>query len=85
QDEVLRLWQNQRRTVLYVTHSVEEAAYLADRIFILSDTATDLYADIIVRLDRPRDRSNPAFLQLKNNLRHHLASQPCCIQPSIHR
>jgi len=85
QDEVLRLWQNQLRTVLYVTHSVEEAAYLADRILILSDTATGLYANIDVGLARPRDRSHPTFLQLKNRLRRHLASQPCCIQPSIHR
>lgn len=85
QDEVLRLWHNQRRTVLYVTHSVEEAAYLADRILILSDTATGLYADIDVGLERPRDRSHPAFLLLKNRLRRCLASQPCCIQPSIHR
>jgi len=85
QDEVLRLWHNQQRTVLYVTHSVKEAAYLADRILILSDTAKGLYADIDVGLHRPRDRSHPAFLELKNTLRRHLASQPCCIQSSIHR
>ena len=81
QDELLRVWTAHRRTVVYVTHSVEEAAYLADRVIILGDTASGIFADMPIDLHRPRNRSSSEFITLKDMLRVCLAPQPCCIQP----
>ncbi len=81
QDELLRIWTTHRRTVVYVTHSVEEAAYLGDRIFILGTADGGLHADIPVSMTRPRDRASTTFLRFTEKLRRRLAEQPCCIQP----
>lgn len=81
QDELLRVWLTKRRTVVYVTHSVEEAAYMADRVIVLGHCPARVYEDIPVSLDRPRDRSRADFIAIKSRLRSCLATQPCCIQP----
>lgn len=83
QDELLRVWSDYRQTVIYVTHSVEEAAYLADRIIILGKASVGIFTDFQVARNRSRSRSTPGFLSLKNRLRNDLARQPCCIQPQI--
>ncbi len=80
QDELLRAWLAHRRTVVYVTHSVEEATYLADRVIVLGDATTGIFEDMPILPSRPRDRSAAAFLAMKNKLRQCLAAQPCCIQ-----
>jgi NitT/TauT family transport system ATP-binding protein len=80
QDELLRVWMSHRRTVVYVTHSVDEAAYLADRIIVLGSAACGIFADRPAFLKRPRNRSTTEFLAMKETLRNCLAAQPCCIQ-----
>ena len=81
QDELLAVWNIRRRTVVYVTHSVDEAAYLADRILVLGNGTSGVFADMPVDLKRPRDRASAEFLSLKKHLRECLAALPCCIQP----
>jgi NitT/TauT family transport system ATP-binding protein len=81
QDELLRIWMTYRKTVVYVTHSVEEAAYLADRIVIFGDTDSGGFTDMAAPQKRPRNRSSKEFLAMKDSLRECLAAQPCCIQP----
>lgn len=83
QDELLRIWTTHRRTVVYVTHSVEEAAYLADRVIILGSAASGVFVDMPAGQKRPRSRSSTEFLSMKDALRNCLAAQPCCIQPQI--
>jgi NitT/TauT family transport system ATP-binding protein len=80
QDELLCVWADNRRTVLYVTHSVEEAAYLADRIIVLGHVPGGIFADLPVDLPRPRTRTSTGFIKLQETLRGCLAQQPCCIQ-----
>lgn len=56
QDELLHLWQQRRHTVVYVTHDIEEAIILGDRILVMSGRPGRIMADIHVRLPRPRER-----------------------------
>jgi NitT/TauT family transport system ATP-binding protein len=81
QDELLGVWKVRRRTVVYVTHSVDEAAYLADRIMVLGNGVSGVFADMRLDIERPRDRATSEFLSLKKQLRDCLAALPCCIQP----
>lgn len=69
QDELLGLWQARGWTVVYVTHSPEEAAYLADRILVFSADPKTAPQSIQVALPRPRQRCNPELLTLEGQLR----------------
>jgi NitT/TauT family transport system ATP-binding protein len=68
QDELLRIWGNLRKTVLFVTHSIEESIYLADRIVVMTYRPGTVKRDLAVDLPRPRDPSSPAFNELKKEL-----------------
>ncbi|MDE2048571.1 MAG: ABC transporter ATP-binding protein, partial [Betaproteobacteria bacterium] len=54
QDELLRLWAELRKTVVFVTHSIEEALYLADRVVVMTYRPGTIKRDIAVHLPRPR-------------------------------
>jgi len=82
QDELLRLWQQRRRTVLFVTHNVEEAAYLADRVVVMGPAPRSLRGEVAVELPRPRPRSGAALAQVAGRLRDILAHMPCCMPQS---
>jgi NitT/TauT family transport system ATP-binding protein len=62
QDEILNLWKVERKTILFVTHSMMEAAYLADEIVMLRPRPGRVFATITVPLKRPRRRSDLEFL-----------------------
>src|SRR6058998_4428442 len=62
QDEVLHLWQSRRTTMLLVTHDIDEAIYMSDRIIIMTPRPGRIEQIIPVTMDRPRDRSSPDFL-----------------------
>jgi len=68
QDEVLRLWQNRRTTMLLVTHDIDEAIYMSDRIIILTQRPGTIEQIIPIALDRPRDRSSSGFLSLRSEI-----------------
>jgi NitT/TauT family transport system ATP-binding protein len=68
QDYLITTWAAERRTVVYVTHDIEEAVYLADRIVILKPSPGRLAADMIVALPRPRDRHSTEFLAIKSQV-----------------
>ncbi len=67
--ELLDLWQAQRPTVLWVTHHIQEALRLADRVVVLSPRPARLLLDLPVELPRPRPESSPAFQALLGRLR----------------
>lgn len=71
QEELLALWQNDRRTVVFVTHSLEEAILLGDRVIVMSARPGQILADLPVPIDRPRTaatRGDPAFVALEREL-----------------
>jgi ABC-type nitrate/sulfonate/bicarbonate transport system ATPase subunit len=65
QDEVLRLWQARGTTMLLVTHDIDEAIYMSDRIMIMSPRPGRIEQIIPVKMGRPRDRSSSDFLRLR--------------------
>jgi ABC-type nitrate/sulfonate/bicarbonate transport system ATPase subunit len=68
QDEVLRLWQARLTTMLLVTHDIDEAIYMSDRIFIMTPRPGRIDRVISLDLERPRDRSHPDFLRLRSEI-----------------
>jgi ABC-type nitrate/sulfonate/bicarbonate transport system ATPase subunit len=72
QDEVLRLWQNRRTTMLLVTHDIDEAIYMSDRILIMTQAPGRIDREIGVDLTRPRDRTSDSFLRFRSEILEHL-------------
>jgi ABC-type nitrate/sulfonate/bicarbonate transport system ATPase subunit len=68
QDEVLRLWQTRRTTILFVTHDIDEAIYMSDRIMIMTQAPGRIDQTIPNTVARPRDRSSSKFLRLRGNI-----------------
>jgi NitT/TauT family transport system ATP-binding protein len=68
QDELLQLWSELGKTVLFVTHSIEEAILLADRIVVMTHRPGRVKRDCRVGLPRPRDPADPAFNALKQDI-----------------
>ena len=66
--ELEKIWQKEKRTVVFVTNNSEEAVYLADRIIILTNTPTHVKQEIRVDLPRPRQYSDPAFLEIRRQI-----------------
>jgi NitT/TauT family transport system ATP-binding protein len=71
QDELLAIWQRERKTVLFVTHSIEEAIYLADRVLIFSPRPARIERVVDIPFGRPRGegiKSDPAFVELRREI-----------------
>jgi len=74
QHELLQIWSRSRVTILFVTHSVEEAALLADRVLVMSAGPGRIEGDIKIELPRPRDVSSPEFNGVRRELAQRLTS-----------
>jgi NitT/TauT family transport system ATP-binding protein len=69
--ELLRIWERGRKTILFVTHDIDEAIYLADRTIVMSASPGRIIADIAVTLARPRPlaiRNDPAFTAYRQRI-----------------
>ena len=77
-DEMQRLladvWRETEKTVIYVTHNVAEAVYLADRVIVMTPHPGTVKAEFTVDLPRPRDPLSVAFLDRQKQLLHHLSN-----------
>jgi NitT/TauT family transport system ATP-binding protein len=65
QGELLRIWGREMKTVVFVTHNIEEAVKLSDRVLVLSRRPGRVREVISVGLPRPRDEADPEFVRLK--------------------
>ncbi|MCJ8499658.1 ABC transporter ATP-binding protein [Desulfatitalea alkaliphila] len=64
QQELIRIWQEDRKTIVFVTHDIQEAALLADRVVVMQGPPGRIQAILNCDLPRPRDKGAPAFLAL---------------------
>ena len=74
-EELLRIWNEERKTILMVTHSIPEAVYLSDRVLVLSSSPAGIVLDLPIELPRPRDsqlRYSPEFARAAALLHEHL-------------
>jgi len=75
QAEILRLWQEKRFTALLVTHDVEEALVLAERVIVLGDRPAAIRAELPVPAPYPRHRDDPAIVRLRREILNILGQQ----------
>jgi NitT/TauT family transport system ATP-binding protein len=68
QRELLNIWQETKKTILFVTHSVDEAVYLADKIVILTPRPGTVHRIDEIDLPRPRDRTSVEFAQIRKHV-----------------
>lgn len=68
EDELIRIWQEFKTTVIFVTHNIEEAVYLAERILVLSNKPTTVKAEVKVDLPRPRKFTDPKFVEIRRHV-----------------
>jgi ABC-type nitrate/sulfonate/bicarbonate transport system ATPase subunit len=65
QESLLQIWEQAKKTILFITHSVDEAVYLADRVIVLSPHPGRLKLELPIPLPRPRDIASVEFNRLK--------------------
>ena len=68
EDELIRLWERTKTTVIFITHNIEEAVYLGQRILVLTNKPTKIKEEIILDLPRPRNISDPKFIEVRNRV-----------------
>lgn len=68
QEEIERIWESEKRTVVFVTNNIEEAIYLADRIVVLHNCPTSVKQEFQIDLPRPRNYVSPEFLELRREI-----------------
>ena len=68
QKELLRIWKETGKTVIFITHSVDEAVYLADRIIVLTTRPSRIKEVFEIRSERPRDRASVEFANLRKEI-----------------
>jgi NitT/TauT family transport system ATP-binding protein len=74
QDELLDIWQRTKLTVLFVTHSIEEAIFLADRVVVMEPGPGRIASEHAIDLPRPRDVASPEFNAVRRDLSARLHS-----------
>lgn len=68
EDEVIRLWKELGSTVIFITHNIEEAVYLAEKVLILTNKPAKIKEEKIIDLPRPRDITSPEFIAYRNEI-----------------
>jgi NitT/TauT family transport system ATP-binding protein len=74
QEELVRIWEEEHKTIVFVTHNVDEAVFLADRVVVLSPRPGKIIKTFNIELERIRDRTAPEFIALKKEITNLLES-----------
>ena len=68
EEEITRIWQKQKRTVIFVTNNIEEACYLGDRIILFSARPAEIKEIYVNNMPRPRDMISDEFMKLRTTI-----------------
>jgi NitT/TauT family transport system ATP-binding protein/sulfonate transport system ATP-binding protein len=68
QEEVERIWEKEKRTIVFVTNNIEEALYLGDRIIMLTNCPARVKKEYMVDFKRPRNITDPKFLEMREEI-----------------
>ena len=66
--DLVRIWQSEKKTILFVTHDIEEAIQLADRVLVMSPRPATIQEVVDVDLPRPRDLDSPGYLEKRDRI-----------------
>ena len=70
QDELVRISQATRKTMLLITHSIDEAVKLSDRVIVMTTRPGQVKENIVIKLPKPRDEADPAVMAMKARIKH---------------
>lgn len=68
EDELVKLWQMTKTTVIFITHNIEEAVYLGNKIMVLTNKPTTVKTTLTNSMPRPRDVTSKEFVELRNKV-----------------
>ena len=74
--DLVRIWQAERKTILFVTHDIDEAIQLADRVLVMSRRPATIQEVVDVDLPRPRDLDSPAYLERRDRIFNAMGMSP---------
>jgi ABC-type nitrate/sulfonate/bicarbonate transport system ATPase subunit len=66
--DLVRIWQSEKKTILFVTHDIEEAVQLADRVLVMSNRPATIQEVVPIDLPRPRDLDSPGYLEKRDQI-----------------
>ena len=66
--DLIRIWQAEKKTILFVTHDIEEAVQLADRVLVMTKRPATIAEEVVVDLPRPRDLDSPGYLATRDRI-----------------
>lgn len=68
QEDLMKIWEKEKRTIVFVTNNIEEAVYLADRIIVMTNCPTRVKKEYEIKLPRPRNYVGSEFLKLREEI-----------------
>ena len=75
QGELLRIWEETRKTIVFVTHNIDESVYLADRVIVLTSPPATIKNVYEIGLKRPRDRTGRKFIEMRKRILEEVAEE----------
>ena len=66
--DLVRIWQSEKKTILFVTHDIEEAVQLSDRVFVMSKRPATIQENVVIDLPRPRDLDSRGYLEKRDHI-----------------
>ena len=72
QEELVRIWNEEQKTIIFVTHNVDEAVFLADRVIVLGRNPGKIIKSFEIKLKRIRDRNSRSYIEIKQEITSYL-------------